>query len=48
MKVHKHLEVIGVGMLSKLYEDNTNYYDKHLRNMGTTHVICAADIRLFC
>jgi len=34
-------------MFSKLYEENTNYYDKHLRNMGTTHILCAAD-RLFC
>jgi hypothetical protein len=47
-KVHKHLAVAGVGMLCKLYEGSTNYYDKYLRNMGTMHILCVADIRLFC
>ena len=43
MTAHRHQEI-----LSTMYGDNINYHKTHLRNMGTTHILCAADIRLFC
>ena len=48
MTARKHLAVTGLGMLSTLYEDYVNDYDTHLRKIGTTQILCADDIRLFC
>ena len=48
MTARKHLAVTGLGMFSTLYEDYANDYDTHLRKIGTTQILCADDIRLFC